>query len=143
MASYVESVLGSGEQVLHHGRVSAWSQFWWWLAGTVLLPAFGIGLIFMGIAWIRMRTTELAVTNRRVIVKFGLIRRDTIEIQISRIESVQVHQSVSGRLLGFGTLVFSGAGTPQVSVPQIADPIGFRKAVVGAQDGAAARRTPG
>ena len=141
MASYVDSVLGSGEQVLHTGRVSAWSQFWWWLAGIVLLPAFGIGLIFLAVAWIRMRTTELAVTNRRVIVKFGLIRRDTIEIQIARIESVQVHQSVGGRLLGYGAVVFSGAGTPQVSIPQIADPIGFRKAVVDAQDGAAAGRT--
>ena len=142
MASYVESVLGPGEQVLHHGRVSAWSQFWLWLAGILLLPAFGVGLIFLGIAWIRMRTTELAVTNRRVIAKFGLIRRDTIEIQVSRIESVQVHQSVSGRLLGFGTIVFSGAGTPQVSIPQIADPMSFRKAVVGAQDGAGIRRAP-
>jgi len=142
MASYVESVLGPGEQVLHRGRVSAWSQFWLWLAGILLLPAFGIGLIFLGIAWIRMRTTELAVTNRRVIAKFGLIRRDTIEIQVSRIESVQVQQSVSGRLLGFGTIVFSGAGTPQVSIPQIADPMSFRKAVVGAQDGAGIRRAP-
>jgi hypothetical protein len=55
---------------------------------------------------------------------------------------VQVHQSVSGRLLGFGTIVFSGAGTPQVSIPQIADPMSFRKAVVGAQDGAGTRPTP-
>jgi len=139
MASYVDSVLGPGEQVLHKGHISAWSQFWWWLAGIVLLPAFGVGLIFLGVAWIRMRTTELAVTNRRVIVKFGLIRRDTIEIQVARIESVQVHQSVGGRLLGYGDVVFSGAGTPQVSIPQAADPIGFRKAVVSAQEGAAAR----
>ena len=143
MASYVESVLGPGEQVLHKGHISAWSQFWWWFAGVLLLPAFGIGLILWGIAWVRMRTTELAVTNRRVIVKFGLIRRDTIEIQVARIESVQVHQSVGGRLLGYGNVVFSGAGTPQVAIPQLADPIGFRKAVIGAQDGAGIRRTPG
>jgi uncharacterized membrane protein YdbT with pleckstrin-like domain len=142
MGSYVESVLASGEQVLHQGRVSAWSQFWWWFAGVLLLPAFGIGLILWGIAWVRMRTTELAVTNRRVIAKFGLIRRDTIEIQVARIESVQVHQSVTGRVLGFGTIVFSGAGTPQVSIPQIADPLGFRKAVVGAQEGGAGRPKP-
>lgn len=142
MASYVESVLAPGEQVLHHGRVSAWSQFWWWLAGALLLPAFGLGLIFLATAWIRMRTTELAVTHRRVIAKFGLIRRDTIEIQVARIESVQVQQSVAGRLLGYGTIVFSGAGTPQVTIPRISDPMGFRQAVVGAQDGAAAGRTP-
>ncbi len=142
MTSYVESVLGPGEQVLHQGHVSAWSQFWLWLSGAILLPAFGIGLIFLAIAWIRMRTTELAVTNRRVIAKFGLIQRNTIEIQVARIESVQVQQSVGGRLLGFGTVVFSGAGTPQVSIPQIADPMSFRKAVVGAQDGASPPRAP-
>lgn len=141
MSSYIETVLGAGERVLHQGRVSAWSQFWLWLGGAILLPAFGIGLILWGIAWIRMRTTELAVTNRRVIAKFGLVRRDTIEIQVARIESVQVHQSVAGRVLNFGTIVFAGAGQPQVSIPQIAAPLNFRKAVVEAQEGGA-RQAP-
>jgi hypothetical protein len=54
-----------------------------------------------------------------------------------------VHQSVGGRLLNYGTILFSGAGTPQVSIPQISDPMGFRKAVVAAQEGAPARRAPG
>ena len=140
MASYVESVITAGEQVLHDGRLSAWSQFWFWFLGLVLLPAFGAGLVLWIVAWIRMRTTELAVTNRRVIVKFGLIQRDTTEIAVSRIESVQVSQSVAGRLLGFGTVVFSGAGTPQVRIEQLADPLGFRRAVIGAQEAAAPAR---
>ena len=134
MASYVESVLTPGERVVYTGHVSAWSQFWLWVLGAVLLPVFGIGLIALVIAWINIRTTELAVTERRVIAKFGLIRRDTIEIKVERIESVQVNQSVMGRLLGFGTIVFSGAGTPQLTVPNIARPLEFRKAVVGAQE---------
>jgi uncharacterized membrane protein YdbT with pleckstrin-like domain len=110
---------------------------------VVLLPVFGIGLVPLAIGWINIRTTELAVTERRVIAKFGLIRRDTIEIKVERIESVQVNQSVMGRLLGFGTIVFSGAGTPQLTVPDIADPLEFRKAVVGAQEPPAqAKRLP-
>jgi hypothetical protein len=122
VASYVESVLTPGERVVHLGRVSAWSQFWMWVLGVLLLPVFGLGLVPLAIAWINIRTTELAV----------------IEIKVERIESVQVNQSVMGRLLGFGTIVFSGAGTPQLTVPNIAEPLEFRKAVVGAQEPPAA-----
>ena len=142
MASYVDSVITPGEKVLHQGNLSAWSQFWLWLVGTLFLPAFGAGLIFWIAAWIRMRTTELAVTNRRVIAKFGLIQRDTIEIQVGKIESVQVHQTVAGRMLGYGTVVFSGAGTPQVRIENLADPLGFRSAVVGAQESAGVAARP-
>ncbi|HEX2649572.1 MAG TPA: PH domain-containing protein [Burkholderiales bacterium] len=140
MASYVDSVVTPGEKVLHQGHLSGWSQFWLWFVGLVLLPAFGAGLLFWIAAWIRMRTTELAVTNRRVIAKFGLIRRDTIEIQVGRIESVQVHQGVMGRLLGYGKVIFSGAGTPQVTIDDLADPLGFRSAVISAQETAGAMR---
>jgi len=136
MASYVESVLNPGERILHLGQVSGWSQFWLWVLGVVLLPFFGAGLIPLAIGWINLRTTELAVTERRVIAKFGLVSRETIEIKVERIESLQVNQSVMGRLLGFGTIVFSGAGTPQLTVPSIRDPLAFRKAVVGAQEAA-------
>ena len=141
MASYVDSVVTPGEQVLHQGRLSAWSQFWLWVVGLLLLVV-GVGLLFWIAAWVRMRTTELAVTNRRVIAKFGLIRRDTIEIQVGRIESVQVHQGVMGRLLGYGNVVFSGAGTPQVKIDDLADPLGFRSAVLRAQEAAGAARPP-
>ena len=141
MASYVDSVITPGEKVLHKGHLSAWSQFWLWLVGLLLLVAV-VGLFFWIAAWIRMRTTELAVTNRRVIAKFGLIRRDTIEIQVGRIESVQVHQAVMGRILGYGTVIFSGAGTPQVRIDDLADPIGFRSAVISAQEAAGGARPP-
>lgn len=137
MASYVESVLNPGERILHVGAVSGWSQFWLWVLGVLLLPLFGAGLIPLAVAWINLRTTELAVTERRVIAKFGLISRETIEIKVERIESLQVNQSVMGRLLGFGTIVFSGAGTPQLTVPSIKDPLAFRRAVVGAQEAGA------
>ena len=132
--SYVESVLAEGEQVKFRGRISAWSLFWYWLAGLVLLPVAGIGLIVWIVAWIKLRATELAVTNKRVIAKFGFISRQTIEINVARIESVQVEQTVMGRMLGYGTIVLSGAGTPQATLRHIADPLAFRKAAVGAQE---------
>jgi uncharacterized membrane protein YdbT with pleckstrin-like domain len=133
--SYVDSVLGAGEKVLFTGRISAWSLFWYWLAGLVFL-VIGVGLVLWIVAWIKLRSTELAVTNKRVIAKFGFISRETIEINVSRIESVQVNQTVLGRMLDYGTVVFSGAGTPQASIANIADPLSFRKAVLAAQEAA-------
>jgi uncharacterized membrane protein YdbT with pleckstrin-like domain len=132
--SYVESVLGPGEKILFQGRVSAWSLFWYWLTGLVLLVV-GVGLVIWIVAWVKMRTTELAVTTKRVIVKRGFIQRSTIEINVPRIESVQVEQSVMGRLLNYGTVIFSGAGTPQATIDHISDPLAFRKSVLAAQEG--------
>jgi uncharacterized membrane protein YdbT with pleckstrin-like domain len=131
--SYVESVLGAGEKVLFTGRVSGWSLFWYWVTGFLLLIV-GVGLVIWIVAWIKLRATELAVTNKRVIAKFGFISRETIEINVGRIESVQVNQSVTGRILNYGTVVFSGAGTPQAVIHHISDPLAFRNAVVGAQE---------
>jgi uncharacterized membrane protein YdbT with pleckstrin-like domain len=132
--SYVETVLGAGEEVRFRGRISAWSLFWYWLVGLLLLPVFGLGLVAWILGWIKLRATELAVTNKRVIAKFGFISRQTIEINVSRIESIQVEQSVTGRMLNYGTIVLSGAGAPQATLRHIADPLAFRRAAVGAQE---------
>lgn len=74
------------------------------------------------------------MTEPRVIAKFGLVSRESIESKIERIESLQVNQRVMGGLLGFGTIVFSGAGMPQLTVPSIRDPLAFGRAMVGTQE---------
>lgn len=83
---------------------------------------------------IRFKTTELAITNKRVIAKFGLISRKTIEINISKVESIQVDQSIIGRIFNYGSLVISGAGNPQAPIPKIDDPICFRRKFSEIQD---------
>lgn len=72
-------------------------------------------------------TDEFAVTNRRVIVKTGLISRKTLEMNLSKIESVNVDQSISGRLLGYGTITIIGTGGTRESFPNISKPLLFRK----------------
>lgn len=72
-------------------------------------------------------TDEFAVTNRRVIVKTGLISRKTLEMNLSKIESVNVDQSIFGRLLGYGTITIIGTGGTRESFPNISEPILFRK----------------
>ncbi len=134
MASYIENALVSGERVLHEGRVSLWSLAHLILLGVVLLPVFGLGLAFLLAAYISFKSTELAVTTKRVIVKHGFVSRRTIEINLSKIESVRVDQGIFGRLFDFGTLVISGTGASHAPLAGIAEPMVFRKAFMEAQE---------
>jgi uncharacterized membrane protein YdbT with pleckstrin-like domain len=77
-------------------------------------------------AAIRRATTELAVTDRRVIYKSGVISRHTLEMNRSKVESVDVDQSLLGRLFGFGTVIVRGTGGSLEPIRLISDPLGFR-----------------
>jgi uncharacterized membrane protein YdbT with pleckstrin-like domain len=96
------------------------------LAGLACLI---VAAIFFGIGFVRRNATEMAVTNKRVIVKSGLADRRTIELLLPRIESIAVEEPALGRLLGYGTVIVRGTGgTPEV-FPQIARPLEFREQV--------------
>jgi uncharacterized membrane protein YdbT with pleckstrin-like domain len=99
-------------------------------APEAALAAAGL-LGFLGlIAWIaaviRRVSTELAVTDQRVIYKAGVISRHTLEMNRSKVESVDVDQSIFGRLLGYGTVVLRGTGGSLEPMQAISDPLGFR-----------------
>lgn len=138
MAGYVESALVPGERVLHVGHISPWSLTHLLMLGVILLPAFGLGLVILLVAYVRYKSTELAVTTKRVIVKHGFISRQTIEINLSKIESIRVDQGILGRMFDFGTLVISGTGTSHAPLAGIAEPMVFRKAFIEAQEGGGA-----
>lgn len=70
---------------------------------------------------------EFAITNRRVIIKTGLISRNTFEMNLSKIESVNVDQSILGRILGYGTIRIVGSGGTKEEFPNIRKPLEFRK----------------
>ncbi|MFI8383872.1 PH domain-containing protein [Pseudomonas sp. NPDC079086] len=134
MGSYVDSALTKGEHIIYQAKVSVWSLAPIIALGFIFLGLFGIGLLFWIDAAIKYFTTELAITNKRVIAKFGLISRTTIEINLQKIESIQVNQGVLGRIFNFGSVVVSGAGNPQAPVPGISSPLNFRRAFLGAQE---------
>jgi uncharacterized membrane protein YdbT with pleckstrin-like domain len=93
----------------------------------ILAGLFFLGAILSALrALIRRATTELAITDRRVIYKAGLLRRHTVEINRSKVETVGVNQSILGRLLGFGTVVVRGTGGSFEPIPFIAEPLSFR-----------------
>ena len=77
-------------------------------------------------AVLRRITTELAVTDRRVIYKTGLFQRHTMEMNRSKVETVGVNQSILGRMLGYGTIVVRGTGGSFEPIRFIADPLTFR-----------------
>ena len=138
MTTYVEGTLIKGENIIYTGQVSLWSMAPLIILGIPFLFLFGLGLILWVIAFIKYKSTELAFTDKRVIAKFGLISRQTIELNVSKVESVQVIQSMLGRLFNYGTLVISGAGAPQAPIPGISEPMAFRRAFMESQDQAKA-----
>ena len=131
--SYIDDSLIEGERIIHRARVSWWSQFGLVLLGIVTLVVV-VGLVFLAMAWIKVRSTEIAITNRRVIAKFGFIKRHTVEINLDKVEALRVDQGFLGRVLNYGTIHISGAGTSVAPIPNIADPLVFRRKFMEATD---------
>jgi uncharacterized membrane protein YdbT with pleckstrin-like domain len=146
---YIEKVLQPGEKIVFSSTLSwavyfpsvlLWlaalllavagsalqpSHVWLWSALVVALLAVASGLK----AWFRRWTTEIDVTDRRVVYKRGFIRRHTIEINMDKVESVDVDQSLFGRLFDYGDIVIRGTGAGIEPLRGIDSPLAFRNAV--------------
>lgn len=151
--SYVSSVLGKDETVQYEANVSllpflprfifgiglvAGGLFTFTIAinekiGTVPVETIlGCGLLIWGLfvliqPIIAKETTELVITNRRIIAKFGLISRYTIEINLPKVESISVSQSILGRMLDYGNLQIVGTGGTREPILFISKPLMFRR----------------
>ncbi|QCK85748.1 PH domain-containing protein [Phreatobacter aquaticus] len=154
--SYVTDSLGPGETIVHEASIH-WIAYLWpfvtiilGLGIAVLTVTFGSsrlntssnGLIWLlgfvpllvGIVWFLVsrfltRTTELAVTSRKVVAKWGLIARSTIEQRLEKVESISVDQTFWGRMLNFGHVTVHGTGISETPIKRIADPLTFRRKV--------------
>jgi uncharacterized membrane protein YdbT with pleckstrin-like domain len=93
------------------------------IAGTALLIS-SVFLFFR--AWFDRLIAEIAVTNRRIIYKRGFIRRRTAEMNMDKVESVEVTQSILGRLLGYGSVHILGTGRGIERLDRIAQPVSLR-----------------
>jgi uncharacterized membrane protein YdbT with pleckstrin-like domain len=95
-------------------------------------PALGLGLIGLVLLvppWIRSISSEFAVTNKRVLVKVGLVRRHSLELLLQKVEGIGVDQGILGRILGYGTITVSGTGGTREAFRMIASPLEFRRQV--------------
>ena len=148
LGSYTTATLQPNERPLHHTTIH-----WMALAGSIIGAAFSLIVIvpiamlaaWKGLYWVwlllllpigillsaavTVKTSELVITDRRVLIKVGFIQRRTFEMFISKIESVAVFQSMLGRLFNYGTVEIRGTGGSSESFPTIADPLRFRDAI--------------
>jgi uncharacterized membrane protein YdbT with pleckstrin-like domain len=147
--SYLAKVLQPGEQVVHVGRLH-------WVMYLPAILVLGIGLAVLAIptapdnrlvvygisgvlvliaalsgfrAWFRQFTTEIAVTDRRIIYKTGFIARHTAEMNMHRVETVAIEQGIFGRLLNYGMVHIRGTGAGIENLSMVADPLSLRSAI--------------
>jgi uncharacterized membrane protein YdbT with pleckstrin-like domain len=117
MGTYVNNHLIRDESVILETNYH-WITFISWL---------GLFTLLIGPAIIRW-SSEFVITNKRIIIKTGIISRKTFEMNLSKIESVNVDQSFMGRILGYGSMSIIGTGGTRESFHNILKPIEFRKA---------------
>ena len=153
--SYVDENLIPGESALYrtglHWIVLVWPMFWALSFGVLGLAFLVIsvsvrvnppgsaaiaGLVLLGlgataaiIGFLRRAATEMAVTNKRVVVKTGVLSRRTYEILLSKVESIHVEEGLLGRMLGYGSVVVRGTGGTPEPFYQIAHPLELRRQV--------------
>src|SRR2546430_405741 len=140
--SYVERHLNPGERVIHQTTIhpiiflssalpALLSLFFFNQANLIGIGVslVLIALLALGWAWVRYKSSEFAVTSSRVIIKVGILSRRTLELQLSKLEAIAVHQSLLARLWDYGTLVVGGTGGTKETFDYIKAPLAFRRAV--------------
>ena len=147
MASYVDSVLADGERIIHRASMSHWNFLFSYLIGGAFVAAgvaaltipeqkashalaavlLALGFLVILSAVIRRHTTELVLTDRRIITKRGIISRATVEMNLAKVESVHVNQSLLGRMLNYGDITVVGTGSSLEPLVGIARPLDLRR----------------
>ena len=117
--------------------LAAGSPLTWASALVGIWLVLGV-ITFFGMM-IRKWTTEIGVTSHRFVEKYGALAMRTNEIALPNIEGLKVNQSLLGRMLGYGTLRIEGTGVDAVTTPDIADPVGFVRAIQTAREHVAQR----
>ncbi|MEY2151124.1 PH domain-containing protein [Rhodanobacter sp. 115] len=127
MGQYIESSLRPGERIIREACITPLALTPYVVLGLFTLPVYGFGLLLILFAAASWRATEFAITNQRLIAKYGIFARQATEIALASIETVQVRQSVIAHLFRFGNVIVAGGGAPQVVLTGIANPPGIPK----------------
>ena len=139
--SYIEKNLMVGENILYRGKlhwvVFLWPVIWFMVAimsfgGGEDAAVAGVLFILIGIitaisSFINYKTSEFGITNKRVVVKVGFIRRNSLEVLLNKVEGIQVSQGILGRILDFGSITISGTGGTKDPFHKISAPLEFRR----------------
>jgi uncharacterized membrane protein YdbT with pleckstrin-like domain len=125
--SYLDESLAAGETIVARFALH-WTAKGRLILGIVLIPVL-VGIPLAIYEWLRLRAIVLGVTTHRVVRKTGIVSRNTEEIRLTAIETVDLHQSTWGRILGFGDVRVTGRGESSMLLYRVADPIAVKRAI--------------
>jgi uncharacterized membrane protein YdbT with pleckstrin-like domain len=125
--SYLDESLAPGETIVARFHLH-WTAKGRLILGIVLIPVI-VGIPLAIYEWLRLRAIELGVTSHRVVRKMGIVGRETDEVRLSAIETVDLHQSAWGRLLGYGNVQVTGRGESSLLFERVADPVAVKRAI--------------
>jgi len=135
VAYHFHEPLGVVGLIVSRNELTARTVALLWLAGVII----AIGSLLP--LYVRWQTSEFAVTDRRVLVKVGLLSVHTLELLLPKVEAIGVDQTIGGRLLGYGTLRIVGTGGTVEAFARVAQPQALREAVVSQAPSSTAART--
>ncbi len=122
--AYIDESLSAGEEI-----AGLFEQHWVVRIPMVLWLLLVITLPLAIYEYLRVRYTELGVTNKRVICKTGIISRKSEEMKLASIETVEIDQGILGRIFGYGNIHISGRGISDVVLRAVKDPMAVKRAI--------------
>ena len=126
---YIQDSLSDGEEVRALFKLHWVAKIWLIIWIVLAIPTLGITLLLALWEWLKLRSIEQGVTNKRVILKRGIISRQTEEMKISSIETVEIIQSVIGRVFGYGNIKVTGRGLSDLIFVKINDPMDVKRKI--------------
>lgn len=126
---YIQESLSNGEEIKDLFQLHWFSKIPMVLWMVLAIPTLGITLLLVLWEWLKLRSIEQGVTNKRVIYKKGIISRQSEEMKISSIETVEIEQGIMGRLFGFGTVKISGRGISDLIFKNVDDPMDVKRKI--------------
>jgi uncharacterized membrane protein YdbT with pleckstrin-like domain len=126
---YIQDSLSNGEEVRDLFKLHWFAKIWMILWIVLAIPTIGITLLFALWEWLKLRSIEQGVTNKRVILKRGIISRKTEEMKITSIETVEIIQGVMGRIFGYGDVKVTGRGISDLLFKKINDPMDVKRKI--------------
>lgn len=125
--TYIEESLSAGEKVEALFPLHWFARVPMYLWFVLAIPTLGLTLILALYEYLKLKHLEQGVTNKRVIFKRGIISRNTEEMKLQSIETVEIEQGIGGRLFGYGTVKITGRGLSDVTFKGIDDPMQVKR----------------
>jgi uncharacterized membrane protein YdbT with pleckstrin-like domain len=126
---YINDSLSNGEEIKALFKLHWFSKIPMIIWIILSIPTFGVTLLLAIWEWLRLRSIEQGVTNKRVIFKKGIVSRKSEEMKIASVETVEIIQGVIGRIFGFGNVKVTGRGISDLIFKNINDPMDVKKKI--------------